>query len=75
MDSLGLRSGYFLSSVPDGSNQNLLSESPLLVMKISEGAAHYYPLVSIGGGPFEPRPMRFADWWAPRAGVYASDCP
>jgi len=63
MDILGLRRGYFLSSVPKMSDKNLLSDAPMLVIQMEQQDARYLPLVLVGGGPFDMCPMQFSEWW------------
>lgn len=62
LDQLGYRTGRFISTGPALNPRNLLSESPLLVMRISD-RLRWLPVVAVGGPPFPPRQIPFSDWW------------
>lgn len=64
LDQLGYRNGYFLSSATGLIKGNLLTESPLLVMRLSTTGMEYLPLVHTDGSPSLMKPMPFPAWWA-----------
>lgn len=63
LDQLGLRSGRFLDSAGPLNPRNLLTESPLVMMQISNEGGRYLPLVTGGGGPRPLAPIPFVNWW------------
>lgn len=63
LDQLGYRSGRFISSCSPLDPNNLLTEAPLLAMKLSEEGVQWMPLVATSIGPATPRYLPFSDWW------------
>jgi hypothetical protein len=65
LDQLGFRTGRYFSSIMPIRPGNLLSDSPMLMMRVTAGTgAKWHPLVQEPTAPVAMRPVPFPDWWA-----------
>jgi hypothetical protein len=59
---LGLRASLkFISSSHEINRKNLLADTPLVMVKVSNAAAEYLP--TLGDVPFSTGPIQFPKWW------------
>jgi hypothetical protein len=64
LDQLEFRTGWYFSSIMPIRPGNLLSDSPLLLMKVTAGVgAKWYPRIQDRDFPIMMRPILFAEWW------------
>ena len=63
LDQLGSRNGRFFDSAGPLNPRNLLTEFPLVMMRITGAGGRYLPLITVGGGPRPLTPEPFVNWW------------
>jgi len=63
LEQLNLRNNRFYDSAGPIDSGNLLSEMPLVVVRMSQEGAKYLASVQAGGSPYQPKLIKFVDWW------------
>ena len=63
LQQLDLRSSLFMDTAGDLNPNNLLTDCPLCLTRLSSAGAEYLALCEAGGGPLAPRWISFTDWW------------
>ena len=64
LEQLGLRDNDFFDSAGPLNPNNLLSEMPLVIMRMNNEGAKYLAACQAGGSPFKPKLIKFTDRWS-----------
>lgn len=63
LEQLGLRDSRFMDSAGPLNPNNLISEMPMVCIRMGGNEARYLASCQIGGSPFPPRQVKFVEWW------------
>lgn len=63
LEQLNLRDKMYYDTAGSLNPNNLLAEMPMVSMRLSNIEAIYLPICTSGGSPYQPKKIKFVDWW------------